>query len=92
MQRASWHEMRQRATETRAEDMGLEPAIDFNTNVDAACNCDKCDQCGAVNALQTNSAVGLCMASIDADLQLVIAEWEEAPQAIRRAILALLNG
>jgi len=74
----------------KVEDRGLEPLAEF----DASANCISTSadyQAGcAARALHSGGLNCPCVASLDADLQFVIAAWDGLPAAIRRAALALI--
>jgi hypothetical protein len=50
-----------------------------------------CEGCRAALALQTGHSNCLELASIDADLQRVIAAWHGLPAVIRKAVIALIG-
>ena len=78
----------------KLEAAGIEPSDDFAATKDGVCNCENCQQCRAAYALHLECFKGHLLASFDADLQRVIAVWDELPEAMRRAALAImgLNG
>jgi hypothetical protein len=74
-----------------AEGMGFEPTCNSAANVDVPCACEKCHQASAAMALHCESSICLSLASIDASLQQVIVAWDGLPDAIRRAVMALIE-
>jgi hypothetical protein len=68
----------------------IEPASCSNLTESACCLCDNCQHPCAARALQTGGPNCHFVASLDADLQRVIAAWDGLPEAIRRATLALI--
>lgn len=75
----------------QAEGMGFEPDADFTATGVLPCVCVICPECRAARALQTGRLQWLESALNDADLQRVIAAWADLPDAIRRAMLALIG-
>jgi hypothetical protein len=73
------------------EAAGIEPANDFAVSLNADCVCDFCQGWRAANALQTGGFNCHIVAPDDADLQRVISAWHGLPEAIRRAVLALIG-
>jgi hypothetical protein len=73
------------------EAAGIEPASDFDVSADADCTCDFCQGWRAAMALQNEGSNCLDLAQLDADLQQVISAWDRLPQAIRKAVTALVN-
>ena len=75
----------------RLQDAGLEPTEDLDTTAVAAYGCVICPRCRAARALQTGHLGWLDLASLDGDLQRVIAAWGGLPSAIREVLLALVG-
>jgi len=50
-----------------------------------------CETCRAANALQDACSESHCMASLDADLQRIIAASSVLPVAIKAAVVAILE-
>ena len=71
--------------------MGFESTSDFDATGKLPCGCVICEQCRAANALHCESFNCLSLASIDTNLQEVIAAWDGLPEAIRRAVMALIG-
>jgi hypothetical protein len=75
----------------KVEDRGLEPLTDFDaTDVGASTSADRLQDCAA-RALHPGGTACRSLSSLDADLQSVIAAWDDLPAAIRMAITALLE-
>jgi hypothetical protein len=70
---------------------GIEPAFNSDATDILPCSCVNCQQCRAAPALHFGCPDWLETASHDADLQRVIAAWGDLPEAIRRALLALIG-
>jgi hypothetical protein len=60
----------------QVEAAGIEPSDDFDATGSSICNCENCQ--------------GHFLASLDADLQRVMAAWERLPKAMRKAVLAIV--
>jgi hypothetical protein len=73
------------------EAAGMEPASCSNLTDNACYVCENCQHPSAARALHSGGLNCHFLASLDADLQRVIAEWENLPAAIRRATLALIG-
>ena len=71
------------------EAAGIEPSDDFGATADSPCDCENCQQCRAAYALHFECFKGQFLASLDADLQRVIGEWDRLPEAVRGAVMAL---
>jgi len=69
---------------------GFEPAGDFTTSGILPCGCVIYEECRAARALHADCPGCLGLASLDTDLQRVIAAWGGLPVAIRAAITALI--
>jgi hypothetical protein len=69
---------------------GIEPASGFDVTADSDCTCDFCDGWRAALALQSSDSGSLATAPHDANLQRVISAWTVLPEAIRRAVLAMI--
>ena len=78
-------------TPYKVPEVGLEPNLDSSTTADSDCVCAFFPQCCAANALQEGVSNCRRLASIDTDLQRVVRVWDELPEQIRRAILALVG-
>lgn len=70
---------------------GIEPPLDSDATNNQPCGCEFCTDPCAANALHSCGSNCQFMATIDADLQSVIAAWERLPEAIRRAITGLVH-
>ena len=70
---------------------GIEPASDFNATGKLPCGCVICENCRAALALHFGRPGWLELASADADLQRVVTAWTDLPDAIRRALIALVG-
>jgi hypothetical protein len=70
---------------------GFEAEADSDVINDGNCLCNFCRGWRAANALQKDGSKCPDLASFDADLQRVISAWGRLPEAIRRAILALIG-
>jgi hypothetical protein len=73
------------------EAAGIEPSDDFGATDSSVCDCENCQQCRAAYALHLECFKGHLLASLDADLQRVIAAWERLPESIRVAALAIIT-
>jgi len=73
------------------EAAGVEPRDDFDASGYLPCGCVICDECRAARALHFSSSNWLDLSSLDADLQSVHAAWSSLPDAIRKAIIALVE-
>jgi hypothetical protein len=71
--------------------MGFEPDADFAATGILPCGCVMCQECRAALALQTGCSEGHELALNDADLQRVMLAWPSLPDAIRRAMLVLVD-
>jgi hypothetical protein len=71
--------------------MGFEPTCDSAANDDVPCACEKCRQARAALALHSGCFKWLESALNDADLRRVVAAWDGMPEAIRRALVALIG-
>jgi hypothetical protein len=71
--------------------MGFEPTLDNAITTESRSSCENCLSVHAALALHGGSSNCLSLASIDADLNEVLAAWEQLPQAIRAAIMALVG-
>ena len=74
-----------------AEGMGFEPTCNSVASDNVACGCEKCQEARAALALHPGCFKWLELALNDADLQRVIEAWGGLPEAIRRAMLALVG-
>jgi hypothetical protein len=72
-------------------DRGVEPLGDFDAKRNSASTSIDRQQGAAARALHSGGPNCHCLASLDADLQRVIAAWDGLPTAIRRATLALIG-
>lgn len=70
---------------------GFEPVADFDATADGDCTCDFCQGWCAAKALQDGGSNRLDATSFDADLQRVVSIWGGLPDAIRRAVFALIG-
>jgi hypothetical protein len=70
------------------EAAGIEPSADIYATDNALCNCEYCQQCRAANALHFDCVKSHFLASLDTDLQRVIAGWERLDGTTRHAIAA----
>jgi hypothetical protein len=71
--------------------MGFEPTRNFDVTDDGVCDCEFCQGYRAARALHVGSLNCPALASLDADLHHVIAAWGTLPEAIRRAVMALIG-
>ena len=71
--------------------MGVEPTDAESVSAVSDCGCGDCSCCGAANALQGPVANYPALASLDADLQRVLAAWDGLPPHIRKTVLALVG-
>jgi hypothetical protein len=71
--------------------VGVEPVADFAVTADNNCGYGDCPCRGAANALQDRRANCPALASVDADLQRVLAAWDGLPLHIRKTVLALVG-
>jgi hypothetical protein len=65
------------------EAAGIEPSDDFDATSEPLCNCEKCQECRAANALHFECFKSHLLASFDADLQQLIHSWAQLPEAVR---------
>jgi hypothetical protein len=70
---------------------GFEPYAENDSNECSICGYANCEMGRAANALHSGRLKWLESALIDANLQRVITTWDTLPEAIRRAILALIG-
>jgi hypothetical protein len=70
---------------------GIEPAFCAESSLDCDCGCDKCEHPRAARALHPGGLNCHRVASLDADLQRVVAAWYGLPEAIRTATMALFD-
>ena len=70
---------------------GFEPVSDFDATSTGACACEFCQGYRAAQALHSGRSNRLDVASLDPDLQRVIAGWDAQPEAIRQEIGALVG-
>jgi hypothetical protein len=75
----------------KCEVAGIEPASCAESTVNCDCGCVKCLPPSAARALHPGGLNCHFLASLDADLQRVIAAWDHLPVAIRKATLALIG-
>jgi hypothetical protein len=73
------------------EAAGIEPSDDFDATENGECLCENCQGCRAENALHFECFKSHFLATLDADLQRVIEQWEKTPEAIKTAIIALMK-
>jgi hypothetical protein len=64
---------------------GIEPASCGESTVNGDCGCVECQPPCAARALHSGGLNCQCLASLDPDLQRVIAAWDELPPAIRKS-------
>jgi hypothetical protein len=77
--------------EMKMEPLGLEPKAGILGTDDATYGCVVCQKCGAALALQTGRSHWPDLASIDADLQALVSDWQTLPDAIRQGMTALVQ-
>jgi hypothetical protein len=77
--------------EIMARVSGFEPAPDFLLSDCAGCGYADCEMCRAANALQAGRLRWLELALNDAELQRLIVAWSSVPNAIRKAVVALIG-
>jgi hypothetical protein len=75
----------------KAEGMGFEPTCNSTATDDGLCRCEFCQGYRAARALYVGSPNCPGLASFDTDLQQVIATWDGLPDAIRKAVTALVG-
>ncbi|MGD9721503.1 MAG: hypothetical protein AB7O59_09865 [Pirellulales bacterium] len=80
-----------RWTNGKMEAAGIEAESDFAKSNCDACGCADCEMCRAANALHSGRLQWLESALTDADLQRVILAWGTLPEAMRRAVLAIVD-
>ncbi len=82
----------ERGFSRRVEAAGIEHGDDIIANEDQLCSCEKCQECRAANALHGNCSTGRYLASLDPDLQSLIASWGSLDEASKgRLIVALAD-
>lgn len=69
----------------------VEPTTDIAVTPVDDCSYGDCPCCGAVNVLQVLRADCPALASLDADLQRVLAAWDGVPRHIKKTVLALIG-
>ena len=79
------------AIDGKMEAAGIEPASPAESTVNRDCGSVKCHHPCAARALHSGRLNCPYLASLDADLQRVIAAWDGLPDAIRKAVLALIG-
>ena len=72
------------------EAAGIEPASEFAVSPNADCICEFCEGWRAAIALQSGGTTCLDLTAADADLQRVVSAWPSLPDAIKRAVLAVV--
>ncbi len=70
---------------------GIEPASDFDGTAETPCDCVKCKDARAAQALHLGRSNWLDLSSIDADLLTVVLAWEKISEPIRKAIVSLVE-
>lgn len=70
---------------------GIEPASEFDVKTQAISGCNETQVGGAANALHACGHTCLSEAILDADLQYVVHSWAKLPEAIKSAILTLVQ-
>jgi hypothetical protein len=73
------------------EAAGIEPASEIDATNSAASGCENQETPSAANALHDSDSNCLNLASIDADLRVVIGAWGFLPHNIRQAIIMLVE-
>jgi hypothetical protein len=73
------------------EAAGIEPSFDFDATDSAVYDRDNCQQCRTAYALPFECFKSRLLASLDADLQHVIASWNGLRETTRRAIARYLH-
>jgi hypothetical protein len=73
------------------EDRGLESLTDFDASENPISTSGGCPECRAARALNSGGLNCCCLASLDPELQRVIAAWDGLPEAIREAAIALIG-
>lgn len=76
---------------SEAEGMGFEPGPNLEGTHCVTCTCAEGQRDGAANALQNKGSHSQLLATIDTDLQRVIAAWDGLPIGIKKAVIALLD-
>ena len=71
--------------------MGFEPTRNLDGTDDDVCGCEFCQGYRAARALYFGRSNCLDVASLDADLREVVAAWDGLPEALRRAVMALIG-
>jgi hypothetical protein len=73
------------------EAAGIEPESNLTATGELPCGCVICKECLAANALYGPCSDCHWMASLDADLQRVVAAWNRLSAAIKTAIVFLIK-
>src|SRR5271155_3822197 len=71
--------------------MGFEPFADFVVTANSSCSCEFCEGYRAANALHSGCSKWLDSALNDANLQRLIAAWNNLPEGLQTAIMALVG-
>jgi hypothetical protein len=75
----------------KVAEAGLEPANEIDATDNCICTCEFCERCRAAVALHSECFKRQFLASLDAELQSIIAAWAGLPIGLRRALLALID-
>jgi hypothetical protein len=73
------------------EAAGIEPSADFATSESGVCDCENCQECRAARALHFECFKSQFLASLDADVQRVVAAWNKLGPATRCVINTLCD-
>jgi hypothetical protein len=73
------------------EAAGIEPVGGFDETDNCDCGCDFCRGFRAARALHSWRPEWLELASLDADLQRLVAAWGALSKAMRAAVMALIG-
>ena len=70
---------------------GIEPASESDAKTECISGCEKKQISGAANALHFGGNACLSLAVLDTDLHNVVHAWPSLPEAIKSAILTLVQ-
>lgn len=76
----------------KVEAAGIEPSCDFDATKSSVCDCENCQQCRAAYALHLKCFKSQFLASLDGDLQWIVAHWEQLDKSTQDAVVALIGG
>lgn len=72
---------------SKMEAAGIEPSDDFDATKNSVCDCEKCQECRAAQALHGECFQSHYLASLDAELQRVLKVWKRLDASARLAVV-----